>query len=136
MKIQGYDRYSSLPSSFYVSTAANQSSEAKVYKIKYFSKLGLLSYGAWAMDVLILLKISLFELIHLNWTLFLIICFKGLTIWTKFGTNLHTKLIVPIKDCIPFLLWGKGICSIALILSGSMEIPFFEITWPMIDFLL
>ena len=58
------------------------------------------------------------------------ICCKGLTIWAKSSTNLCTKLIVPMNDCIPFLLWGKGIYSMALILSGSREIPFLETTWP------
>ena len=29
-----------------------------------------------------------------------------------------------------FFLWGKGIFSIALILSGSMEVPFLETMWP------
>ena len=118
------------PSSFCVSTAANESSEPKVYKIKSFLKLVLLSDGAWAMDVLILLNASFSESVHFNCALFLTICCKGLTIWAKSGTNLHTKLIVPIKYYIPFLLWGKRICSIALILSSSMEILFVKITWP------
>ena len=29
-----------------------------------------------------------------------------------------------------FLLWGNEICSMPLILSGSIEIPFFETIWP------
>ena len=74
-------------------------------------------------------KIS-YNTIHLNCTLCFTICYKCLTIWAKSGTNLRTKFIVPMNDCIPFLLWGKGICSIDLILSGSMEIPFLETTWP------
>ena len=124
-----YMGYSSPFSSFYISTTANESSEAKVYKMKYFSKLGLLRDGAWAIYVLILLNASSFELVHLNWTLCLTICWKGLTISTNSSTNLHTKFVVPINDYMPFLLWGQGICSIALILYGSIEIPFFEIMW-------
>ena len=123
---------SSPPSSFYISIAASELSEEKLYKMKYFSKLGLLREGAWTISVLILLNALFSKSIHLNWTLCLTICCKGLTIWTKSGTNLHTKFIVPMKDCIPFLLWGKGICAIALILFGSMEIPFLEIMWPKI----
>ena len=123
-------RYSSPPSSFYVSTAANESSEEKLYKMKYFSKLGLLRDGAWAIDVLILLNAPFSEPVHLNWTLCLTICCKVLTIWATSSINLHTKFIVPIKECMPFLLWGKWICSIALIFYGSIEIPFFEIMWP------
>ena len=125
-----YMGYSSPFSSFYISTTANESSEAKVYKMKYFSKLGLLRDGAWAIDIFILLNAPFSESFHLNWTLCLTICCKGLTIWGKCGTNLRTKFIVPIKDCMPFLLWGKEICSISLILSGSIEIPFFKIMWP------
>ena len=89
-----------------------------------------MSDGAWAIDVFILLNAFFSTLVHLNCTLCLTICCKGLTIWAKSGTNLHTKLIVPINDCIPFLLWGKGICSMALILFRSMKIPLLEITWP------
>ena len=68
--------------------------------------------------------------VHLNCTLCLTICCKGFTICAKSGTNLQTKFIVPMKDCIPFLLWGKGIYAIASILSRSMEIPFLEMMWP------
>ena len=89
-----------------------------------------MSDGAWAIDVFILLNAFFSTSFHLNYTLCLTICIKGLTIWAKSGTNLRTKLIVPMNDCIPFLLWGKGICSMALILSGSMEIPFLETMWP------
>ena len=122
--------YSSSASSFYVSTAARELSEAKVYKMKYFSKSRLLREVAWAIASFILLNVPFYKSVHLNWTLCLTIRCKGLTIWEKSGTNLHTKLIVPIKFCIPFLLWDKGVCAIYLILSRSMEIPLLEIMWP------
>ena len=124
--------YSSPSSSFYVSTIANELSEAKVYKMKSFLKFGIFREGTWAIATFILLNAPFSKSVYLNWALCLIIYCRGLTIWAKSGTNLRTKLMVPIKDCIPFLFWGKGICAIALILFGSIEIPFLEITWPKI----
>ena len=121
--------YSSPLYSFCVSTAVSKLSEENVYKIKYFSKSGILSEGACAIAALILLNAPFSMSVHLNYTLCLTIRCKGLTIWEKLGTNLRTKFIVSIKDCMSFLLWGKGIYAIASILSRSMEIPLLEIMW-------
>ena len=122
--------YSSPLSSLCVSTAASELSKAKMYRIKYFSKSWLLSEGAWAIAVLILLNAPFSMSVHLNYTLCLTICSKCLTICAKSGTNLHTKFIVPMKYYMSFLLWGKEIYAIAYILFGSMEIPLLEIMWP------
>jgi hypothetical protein len=46
-----------------------------------------------------------------------------LTIKEKYGTNLWTKLIMPIKDLTSFLEAGVGRFRIAAILSGSILIP-------------
>jgi hypothetical protein len=46
-----------------------------------------------------------------------------LTIKEKYGTNLWTKLIMPIKDLTSFLEAGAGRFRIAAILSGSILIP-------------
>ena len=116
--------------SFWVSRAASESLDAKVYRIKSLSKFGIFKEGACETVVLILLKAFFSSLVHLNCAFCLTIYCSGLTVWAKSGTNLRTKFMVPMKDFIPFLLWGKGICSISLILSGSMEIPCFETMWP------
>ena len=99
---------------------------------KYFSKLEILREGTCAIATLMLLKETFSFSVHLNCTLFFTICCKGFTICAKSGTNLHTKFIVPMTDCIPLLLWGKGIWDIASILSESIEIPFLEIIFPII----
>ena len=119
---------SSPPSYFWVSTTSSESSEAKVYRIKYLSKSGILREGACATAVLILLNVFFSTSVRLNCTLCFTIFYKGLTICAKSGTNLFTKFIVPINDFMPFLLWVNGIYSMDLILSRSMEIPFLEIT--------
>jgi hypothetical protein len=54
----------------------------------------------------------------------------GLTITTKSGTNLWTKLITPIKSWTSFLEVGAGRFRIATILSGSMLIPELETMCP------
>ena len=118
--------YSSPHSSLCVITGARELSKEKVYRIKYLSKSWILSEGGWDIADLILLNAPFYMLVHLNCTLCLTICCKGLTICAKLETKLRTKFIVPMKYCMPFLLWVKGIFSIASILSGSMEIPFLE----------
>ena len=117
-------------SSLFVSTATSELSNAKVFKMKSFSKLVLLREGTWAIVALMLLKATFYVSVHLNCTIYFTICCKGFTISANSGTNLRTKFIVPINDCIASLLWGKGIWNITSIRSGAMEIPFFEIIWP------
>ena len=122
--------YSSPNSPFWVSTDASEFSEAKVYRMKSFSKSKLLKEGAWAIAVLMSLKVTFSISVHLNYTLCLTIFYKGFTICAKYGTNLRTKFIVSMNDCIDFLSWGKEIYDITSTLSGSIEIPFFEMMWP------
>ena len=103
--------YSSPHSSLCVITGARELSKAKVYRIKYFSKSWLLSEGGWDIETLIFSNAPCQRLDYL--------CKNQ-------KQGLCTKFIVPVKDCMPFLLWIKGIFSIASILSGSMEVPFLE----------
>jgi len=102
----------------------------KVYNKKYLVNFGPWRVGATSMVALILSKASFSTYVHLNWTSFFIIYWRGLTIWEKSRINLLTKLIVPKKDCIDLFLCGVEICIIALVRSGSTEIPSLEIICP------
>ena len=79
----------------------------KVYNMKYLSKLGLLSEGACATTVLILVNASFSMSVHLNCTLCLTICCKGLTICAKSGKPLH-KVNSPHEILHAFLIVGQG----------------------------
>lgn len=87
-------------------TAANDESEAKVYKVKSLLKSGLERDRASTIVVLIQSKDYFSSRSHLNAESFLIMFYKGLTICAKSKINLRRKLIFPRKDCIPFLVLG------------------------------
>jgi hypothetical protein len=91
-------------SSFWVSTATKDWSEAKVYRKNTLLKSRLHNTGAWEMEVLMLLKAPYFSSSHLNSLSLQIIPCNGLMVSAKSGVNFLTKLIFPKKYCMAFLL--------------------------------
>jgi hypothetical protein len=111
-----------------VRITVNAVSEANVYKMKSSLKSWILKYGIFSISSLILMK-DYFSLgPHLDSSFFLIMSCKGFTVSETFGTNLHTKLIFPRKDCIDFLLYGKEIFDMASLLYGSIITPNLDTT--------
>ena len=98
--------------------------------MKSFLKSGLMSAGASGMDNLILINDYFSLSPHEKLLSFLIIFCSGCTISEKLGTNLLTKFIFPKKDCMDFLVAGKGILEMAYVLSRSIMIPSFDTTNP------
>ena len=113
---------STLPWLACMSIAAYYFSETNVYKMKGLEKFGVARDGALTITCLIRLNASYSTWPHLKSEFFLIIAYNGDTILEKSGTNVLKKLIWPRKDCIAFLLCGKDISEISLILSGSIWI--------------
>ena len=87
---------------FWESIVVRELFESNMSRIKSFSKYGLLKEGAWSIVVFMSLKETFSIYVHLYCTLCFTICYKGFTICMKSGTNLRTKLIVPINDFIAF----------------------------------
>ena len=83
---------SSRSSLFWVRMAAYEVSEAKVYKMNYFSKLGHLNAGASTMACLVLLKAYFISWFHLNTISFLITACKGLIIFYKSKDQYTNKI--------------------------------------------
>ena len=109
---------------------AYEVSVANVYRINSFKKLGLVNEGELAIASLMLVNPSHWVASHLYSSFYFTISCKGLTVPTKLGTNLRTKLIFPMNDCIDFLLWGGGNFEITSALSWSIIIPSFDTTNP------
>jgi hypothetical protein len=100
--------------------------EAKEKMMKSLEKFGLTKTGAIIITSLICSKDSLPSLSHSKWASFLSNLLRGLTISTKFGTNLLIKLIWTKKDYKDFLSLGRGIFLMASTLAGSIMIPSLE----------
>ncbi len=107
------------------------SQKKKYIKWNDQKKFRVAKEGAFMISCLIKSKASCSICPRLKIKFFLIMDWRGKTICEKSGTNILTKLICPRKDCIDFLLWGKGIWEISLILSGSMWIPYLDTMNPM-----
>ena len=108
------------------------SSMELVYIMNYFSNPGFTKIGADLIAFLIPTKAYLTSSVQEKKWSFLRRLWIGLTIVTKYGTNLRMKLITPIKSWTSFLEVGAGRLRIVAILSGSMLIPESETMCPRI----